>query len=33
MPELICDSQTLKELGFPTIISYLEKFAHAGINL
>jgi DNA mismatch repair protein MutS2 len=27
MPELICDSQTLKELGFPTIISYLEKHA------
>ena len=27
MPALICDSQTLKELGFPTIISYLEKHA------
>jgi DNA mismatch repair protein MutS2 len=27
VPALICDSQTLKELGFPTIISYLEKHA------
>ncbi len=27
MPALICDSQTLKELGFPTIITYLEKHA------
>jgi len=27
MAELICDNKTLKELGFPDIITYLEKYA------
>ena len=27
MAELICDNKTLKELGFPSIITYLEKYA------